>query len=485
MRILAPTGMFLKLVWAWCLLLASSLLCVADARDNPEARNGPAVSEFPSHQKQLRRNGQGQQTHPITLGKSHSEALVVEPRAYPADPAPPRPYGFDYIDPLTLVSTTVDGTGFTTASHPNTTGDVSSVSTPSLASSIQALSLTPSSTETTSQIKFTSAALPVAGSRLVPLVSTGSAASSSISNGSDTLSALPIATPTYPIVSDATPLSPRSSLVTIIFDSTESIGSSIASALNVIETSVALSDGSKEASQAQNSASIVTDATRSNLMSEQSGSISTPLSGFTTSTALPVGSTRQARTASSTSTITPHTSAGCGTDGRCLGSVSVATPALDDAPSTTSGNGGAWTSTISFWTSSWQKCFKDATGTELRSCPATTANDLSSSMYIWCHQRVLRGDHTVNHMHRWPNDGTLPCLIIADTVYLNRLTNYDRGYNSCILNFANLYRWPIGAMQSSPTAYKELSLFIVTTTLYRRPDDRALSGPTTRQKQQQ
>ncbi|TLS22436.1 uncharacterized protein PpBr36_09802 [Pyricularia pennisetigena] len=108
-------------------------------------------------------------------------------------------------------------------------------------------------------------------------------------------------------------------------------------------------------------------------------------------------------------------------------------------------------------------------------------------MYLWCYHRVLRGDHhTVAHMHGWPNGGSLPCLIIADNVYLKPRTDNDRGDNSRLLNFANLHRWCIvGAMQSSATAYKELDLCIITTTVYRRPDDRALSGPTTRQHQQQ
>lgn len=243
---------------------------------------------------------------------------------------------------------------------------------PSPASSKQAISLTSSSTETTSEIKFTSAALPVSGSRLLPLISTGQAASSSTSNGFDTPSGLPVATTIYPIVSDTTPLLPRSSLGTFVLVSSESSGSS---ATSVIETSATLSGSSQEARQTQSSASTLTDATKSDLKSEESTSINAPLPGLKTSAALPIGGTLQARPASSTSTITTGTSTGCGDNGQCLGSVSVATPAVVDVPSSTaSGDGGGWTSTIGFWTSSWHKCFKDATGTELRSCPATTAN---------------------------------------------------------------------------------------------------------------
>ncbi|TLD07805.1 hypothetical protein PgNI_10781 [Pyricularia grisea] len=347
--------MFLKPVWAWCLMLGSPLLCVAAARENSEAHNGPTFSAFPGQKGQFGQDGQDQHAHTLTLMQSQSGALVVEPRAYPADPAPPRPYGFDYIDPLASISRTTDGIGVTKSSG--------------------------------------------------------------------------------------------------------------SSATSVIETSATLSGSSQEARQTQSSASTLTDATKSDLKSEESTSINAPLPGLKTSAALPIGGTLQARPASSTSTITTGTSTGCGDNGQCLGSVSVATPAVVDVPSSTaSGDGGGWTSTIGFWTSSWHKCFKDATGTE-------------------CDHGVLCGDyHTVVYMHRRPNDGTLPCLITTDIIYLNSHTNDNGGGNGCILNFANLYRWPIvRAMQSSPTAYKELELFIITTTLYRRPHDRALStvGSTT------
>ncbi|ELQ36308.1 hypothetical protein OOU_Y34scaffold00666g169 [Pyricularia oryzae Y34] len=377
MGILALTSMFLKLVCVWCLLLGSPLLCVAGARHSSEAHDGPAVSASPDQRQQRGKDTQGQQAHHVSLVQSHSGAAAVEPRACPADPVPPQPYGFDYLDPLASIATIKDGVRFT-------------------------------------------------WSPVVP-------------------------------------------------------------ATNGIENSAALSDASQQASRAQNSATTPTDAAKSEALSAKSTSVSAPLSGFTTWAALPVGGTRQARTASSTSITTPHTSVGCGADGQCLGSVSVATPAAAESLSTTSGKDGAWTSTIGFWTSSWHKCFKDATGTELRSCPATTANNFFSSfMYTWCHHGVLRGERTVTNVHRRPDDGTLPCLIIADTVYLISHTDSNGGDSSCILDSANLYWWPfVGAMQSYPTAYNELDFFfIVTTNLYRRPNDRALPGPTTQQQQQ-
>ncbi|TLS22312.1 uncharacterized protein PpBr36_09803 [Pyricularia pennisetigena] len=109
MEISDPPGLPLKLVWVRCLLLGSPLICMVGARDIPEARNGQVVSAFHGQQQQLGKEAQGQQAHSTTLVHSQSEVLVVEPRAYPADSAPPQPYGYDYLDPLSAISTTADG----------------------------------------------------------------------------------------------------------------------------------------------------------------------------------------------------------------------------------------------------------------------------------------------------------------------------------------------------------------------------------------
>lgn len=86
---------------------------MAGARHSSEAHDGPAVSASPDKRQQRGKDTQGQQAHHVSLVQRHSGAAAVEPRACPADPVPPQPYGFDYLDPLASIATIKDGIRFT------------------------------------------------------------------------------------------------------------------------------------------------------------------------------------------------------------------------------------------------------------------------------------------------------------------------------------------------------------------------------------